>query len=116
LFPPAGSGWIPKVMICSSRSGSGIDEVWDTVLEYMALTHHNGYFEKRRMEQSKYWMYETINQSLKESFYHDSRIQKLLEQFEKKVLSGETTPFSPAKVLLEKYFRRRWIKLNRGRG
>jgi LAO/AO transport system kinase len=115
LFPPAGSGWIPKVMICSSRSGSGIDEVWDTVLEYMALTHHNGYFEKRRMEQSKYWMYETINQSLKESFYHDSRIQKLLEQFEKKVLSGETTPFSPAKVLLEKYFRRRWIKLNRGR-
>jgi len=115
LFPPASSGWVPKVMTCSSKSESGISEVWDTVLEYMAITHHNGYFEKRRLDQSRYWMYETINQSLKDTFYNDSRIQKLLEYFELKVLSGETTPFTPARILLEKYFKRRWIKLNRGR-
>jgi LAO/AO transport system kinase len=115
LFPPTASGWIPQVMTCSSRSCNGISYVWDTVLEYSALTYHNGYFEKRRMEQSRYWMYETINQTLKDSFYNDSRIQKLLEKFEKKVLLGETTPFTPARALLEKYFKRHWIKLNRGR-
>jgi LAO/AO transport system kinase len=112
LFPPAESGWIPKVMTCSSKSNTGIENIWDSVLEYIALTKHNGYFEKRRLEQSRYWMYETINQSLKDSFYHDRRIQKMLEINEKKVLLGETTPFTPARTLLEKYFRRHWIKLN----
>lgn len=115
LFPPTSSGWIPQVMTCSSRSCTGISYVWDSVLEYISLTYHNGYFEKRRMEQSRYWMYETINQTLKDSFYNDPRIQKLLEKFEKKVLKGETTPFTPARILLEKYFRRHWIKLNRGK-
>ena len=115
LFPPSESGWIPQVMTCSSKTNTGIENVWDAVLEYMALTHHNGYFEKKRLEQSRYWMYETINQNLKDSFYHDRRIQKLLEKYEKKVLLGETTPFTPAKELLEKYFKRHWIKLNYGR-
>ncbi len=115
LFPPTQSAWIPKVMTCSSRSGNGIASVWDTVLEYMALTRHNGYFEKNRLEQSRYWMYETINQNLKDSFYFDPRIQKLLEKYEERVLGGEITPFAPARALLEKYFKRHWIKLNRGR-
>jgi hypothetical protein len=39
----------------------------------------------------------------------------LLESYEKKVLLGESTPFTPAKALLEKYFRRHWIKLNSGK-
>jgi LAO/AO transport system kinase len=115
LFPPTESGWIPKVMACSSKTNAGIENIWEVVLEYMILTQHNGYFEKKRLEQSQYWMYETINQNLKDSFYHDRRIQKLLEKFEKKVLLGETTPFTPAKALLEKYFRRHWIKLNYGK-
>jgi LAO/AO transport system kinase len=115
LFPPSPSGWTPRVLMCSSKTNKGITEVWDTVLEYMALTYHNGFFERNRLDQSRYWMYETINQNLKDTFYFDRRIQKLLEKFENKVLKGETTPFTPAKVLLEKYFRRRWIKLNRGR-
>jgi len=115
LFPPTTSGWIPRVMTCSSKTNTGIDHVWDAVLEYMALAHHNGYFQKRRLEQSLYWMYETINQNLRDSFYHDRRIQKLLMNYEKKVLQGETTPFTPAKVLLEKFFHRRWLKLNNGK-
>ena len=115
LFPPSESGWIPRVMTCSAKTNTGINDVWDMVLEYMALTHHNGYFDRRRQEQSLYWMYESINQNLKDSFYHDKRIQKLLENYETKVLQGEITPFTPVRALLEKYFKRRWIKLNAGR-
>jgi LAO/AO transport system kinase len=115
LFPPTESGWIPKVLTCSSKTNTGIGKVWDTVLEYMALTRHNGFFERNRLEQSRYWMYETINQNLKDSFYNDKRIQKLLEIYENKVLQGESTPFTPAKTLLEKYFNRRWINLNYNR-
>lgn len=112
LFPPSASGWIPRVMTCSSKTNKGIGDIWDTILEYITSTKNSGYFDRHRLEQSRYWMYETINQSLQNSFYHDARIQKMLEKYEQKVLKGETTPFTPAKALLEKYFNRRWIKLN----
>ncbi len=115
LFPPSESGWIPRVMTCSAKTNSGIEDVWDMVLEYMALMNHNGYFDRRRQEQSLYWMYESINQNLKDSFYHDKRIQKLLENYKTKVLHGEITPFTPVRALLEKYYKRRWIKLNAGK-
>jgi len=115
LFPPAGSGWVPKVMTCSSKTGAGIEDVWEMIMEYTALTRHNGYFDKRRLEQSRYWMYEAINQNLRDSFYHDSRIQKLLEKYENKMLLGETNPFAPAKVLLGEYFRRRQAKAHEGK-
>jgi LAO/AO transport system kinase len=112
LFPPSESGWVPLVLTCSARTNVGILEIWNTILQYMELTRQKGFFEKKRLEQSRYWMYETINQNLKDSFYHDRRIQKLLKIFENKVLVGETTPFTPAKALMEKYFKRHWIKLN----
>lgn len=115
LFPPQASGWVPRVITCSAKTLTGLRELWDTILESMAFTRHNGYFDMRRSEQSRYWMFETIDQSLKDSFYHDPRIQKLLEKHEKMVLSGEVTPFTPAKALMEKYFKRRWIKINKGR-
>lgn len=99
-------------MTCSARTGMGIQEIWDTIIEYKNLSQQSGYFERRRLEQSRYWMYETINQNLKDSFYHDRRIQKMLVTLEAKVLKGETTPFTPAKLLMEKYFKRHWIKFN----
>jgi LAO/AO transport system kinase len=100
------------VLTCSARTKAGIGEVWNTVLEYAAFTQNNNYFDKKRMEQSRYWMYETINQQLQDSFYSDQRILKMLEREEARVLSGETTPFTPARALLDKYFTRRWLKFH----
>lgn len=111
LFPPSESGWIPRVITCSSKTGNGISEVWDNMLEYIGQTKSNGFFERNRKDQACYWMYETINQSLRDSFYHDKRIQKLLRNFEKMVVADEISPFAPARALLEKYFKRRYIKL-----
>ena len=111
LFPPSESGWIPRVITCSSKTGNGISGIWDNLLEYIGHTKSNGFFERNRKDQSCYWMYETINQSLRDSFYHDNRIQKLLRHYEKLVVEGETSPFAPAKALLEKYFKRKYIKL-----
>jgi len=111
LFPPSESGWIPRVITCSSRTGNGINELWELILEYIGQVKSNGFFEKNRRDQSCYWMYETINQSLRDSFYHDRRIQRFLQHYEKLAIEGEISPFAPAKALLEKYFKRRYIKL-----
>lgn len=104
LFPPAESGWNPPVRTCSSRDMSGISEVWNEVLNYMEHTKGNGFFLNRRRNQSTYWMYETINEALRNSFYNSKEIQQQIPLIEGKVLNETISSFAAAKQLLDKYF------------
>ena len=102
LFPPHESGTEPKVLTCSAYEKIGIQEIWDNILNYCSITQQNGYFDKRRREQSKYWMYETINEQLKNRFYNSQK--ENLKIAEEKVLKNEMSSFAAAFELLEKYF------------
>ena len=104
LFPAPESGWTPKVLCYSGFYGLGIKEVWDMVFEYVDFTKKNGYFEYRRAEQAKYWMYESINEQLRNSFYNNETIAALLPRTEQAVLDGKQTSFVAAKHLLDAYF------------
>lgn len=104
LFPAPESGWIPKVLTYSGFYGIGIKEIWDMIYEYFAFVKANGYFEHRRNEQAKYWMYESINEQLRDSFYNNPAVSSLLAYEEEQVLSGKTSSFSAARRLLDTYF------------
>jgi LAO/AO transport system kinase len=104
FFPRSESGWMPKVLCYSGFYGLGIKEVWDMIYEYIDFVKANGYFDYRRNEQSKYWMYETINEQLRSSFYNSSLIQDHLQEAERKVLTGRQTSFAAAGDLLDMYF------------
>lgn len=106
FFPLPDSGWTPKVLTYSGFYGLGIKEIWDMIDQYIAFVKENGYFEYRRNEQAKYWMYETINEHLKNSFYQDEHIMNMLENAEKSVQSGKVTSFVAAQKLLDAYFNR----------
>ena len=104
LFPPAKSGWIPRVETCSSIVPSGIDTIWDMILEFVAHIKNNSYFSEHRKEQSQYWMYETINENLKRSFYQNNALKEKINEYETKVLNDEMSSFEAAKILLDIYF------------
>ena len=104
LFPPTESGWEPKVLTYSGFYGYGIKEIWDMVYAYVEFVKANGYFEYRRNEQAKYWMYESINSKLRNNFYNNPTIADMLKAAEKSVLNGEKTSFVAAKQLLDAYF------------
>jgi len=103
LFPATESGWTPKVLTCSAYLKTGISEIWDTINEYLEMVKASEYFQHRRNEQSKFWMYETINEHLRNSFYQDEKIKAQLEESEKKVLKEEISSFVAAKKLLDYY-------------
>ncbi|MDO4159211.1 MAG: methylmalonyl Co-A mutase-associated GTPase MeaB [Prevotellaceae bacterium] len=105
FFPKPDSGWTPKVLCYSGFYGLGIKEIWDMVYEYISFVKDNGYFDYRRNEQSKYWMYETINEQLRNNFYNNQLIQQHLLDSERTVLNGEKTSFMAAKDLLDIYFK-----------
>ena len=104
LFPMAESGWSPKVLTYSGYYNLGIKEIWDMIYEYFAFVKANGYFEYRRNEQAKYWMYESINEHLRDSFYNNEKIISMLAAKEEEVLNGKLTSFVAAKKLLDAYF------------
>jgi len=103
LFPAPASGWKPKVLTCSAFHKTGIQEIWQNINEYLSHVKNNQYFQLRRNEQSKYWMYETINEKLRNDFYQNEQIIKLLDIAEKKVLKEEVSSFAAATNLLHTY-------------
>lgn len=104
LFPAHESGWTPHALACSSVEETGVKEIWQMVEEYINFTKQNGYFQHKRNQQSKYWMYETINEHLKRNFYNNPDIAAKLEAYEKLVLNDEISSFVAANRLLTQYF------------
>ncbi len=104
LFPKPESGWTPEVLTYSGFYGYGVKEVWDMVYRYFDFVKGNGFFEHRRQEQAKYWMYESVNEQLRNSFYFQPTIADMLKVLEADVLGGRKTSFVAAKQVLDAYF------------
>lgn len=101
LFPAPESGWFPKVLTYSGYYNLGIKKIWDMVGEYMEFTKKNGYFNYKRNEQAKYWMYESINDTLRETFYHNPAVENMLAYTEQQVLNNEISSFVAAKRMMD---------------
>ena len=104
LFPMPESGWRPKVYTCSAVAETGLEEVWKGVEEFLDHIESNGYFQSNRNQQNKYWMYESINDALKDSFYRDPAVAAHLADVEQRVLDAKLSSFIAAKELLDIYF------------
>ena len=101
LFPPNGSGWIPRVQTCSALTKSGIAELWDSIDEYFSLIQKNSFLELRRKNQANYWMYESIHDQLKERFYNHPAVKAKLSEMEKDVLAGKISSVAAANILMD---------------
>ena len=101
LFPTPPSGWTPEVLTYSGYFELGIPEVWDMIDRYFHFVKENGYFERRRLNQARYWMYETIDSELRRRFYDDPDRASLIAETERKVLDNRLSPFAAAQLLLK---------------
>lgn len=105
LFPPSASGWEPQVKTCSALNHIGISDIWNMVLEYTQMTKNSGYFDKNRLSQSAYWMFESINETLRSNFYHHPLIKQKLDEYLRLVSSDQKSSFMAAGELLDIYFK-----------
>lgn len=103
LFPSKESGWSPDVLTCSAYNKIGIDAIWENIEKYKKQTLDNGYFHKKRNEQSIYWMHETIEEQLKSNFYNHPAIKESLQKLEGQVLSDKMSSFVAANELLDTF-------------
>ena len=101
LYPLKESKWQPKVLTASALHNSGIEEINNMILTYIAITKENAYFNKKRNEQNKFWLLSTIEQQLKTNFYQNPKIKSALQEEIDNLENGKTTPFNAAKRLLD---------------
>lgn len=104
LFPESESGWRPKVLTYSGFYSLGIKEIWNMIDDYRHFTQDNGFFIQKRQRQSKWWMYQSINEVLQRSFYRCSEVEKLQPQIEQLILEDRLSSFIGANKLLDAYF------------
>lgn len=105
LYPPKESGWAPKTLLASALNNDGMNEIWDVVLQYFEIVKSNNYFERKRKDQNKFWLMQTIESRLKSEFYANPSVKTELEIQLKAIEENRTTPFAAAEKLLS-------IKLN----
>lgn len=98
LYPPKHNGWTPKVLQCSAIENQGIDEIWETIKEYIKTT--GDFFLEKRKQQNKYWLIQTIEDRLKADFYQNKEVQQEFELLLEKVINAKISPFLAAEQLL----------------
>lgn len=100
LYPPKESKWKPEVKLCSALYNEGISEVWKMIRDFETNTKENGHFQQNRLQQNKFWLYQTVNDYLKSRFYSNEKIKGALKEQLQLIEENKTTPFAAAKHLL----------------
>jgi LAO/AO transport system kinase len=101
LFPPRASGWMPRVVTCSSRTGEGVAAIWKMVLEHHGETVRSGWYEKNRREQTRKAMCAAIENGLRDRFFSYPGVKRDLARLETEVLEGRISAYRAARQLLD---------------
>lgn len=100
FIQPATPGWQPLVGACSALTGDGIEELWQTMMDFRQNTSESCEFASRRREQAKAWLHELIEENLKHMFMQHSGVKSRLADLEKAVVSKEMPAGYAARELL----------------
>jgi LAO/AO transport system kinase len=103
LLSASPSGWRPHVLISSAQTGSGIEDVWQTILKYKKQTQASGYFETNRQKQNISWLQEHFDQLLRSDFLSFKNLEITLTNIKHDVALQKISPHQGAQQLLTAY-------------
>jgi len=99
LFPPKESQWIPQAMSCSSLDKTGIDQLWETLLEYKKQTQSSGYFQKKRTDQKIAWYQELQQEQLNRFLRTHPKLKVGMDQIQAEMIAKNHSPLKASKQL-----------------
>ena len=100
LFPMPESGWTVRVSLCSAYTKEGVENLWNSVMEYVTFTKENGYFYHKRQQQSIRIMSEALESGLRERFYNAPGMEERIEALKQDILENKISPYAAADQLL----------------
>lgn len=101
---PKSALWRPRVMACSSVTGEGVEEVWDTMHDFWMSLREAGELSKRRQKQRVDWMWRLVQDEVEYRLKHLHELQTLVPILERQVMDGTTSPGTAAHEVLTQLF------------
>lgn len=96
----AGEHAAPPVLVGSSQSGDGIDELWRTIEQRLEARRKDGALDARRSRQAVAWLDRTVRDALLDEFLSAPDVERALESARGRVAAGEQVPTAAARQLL----------------
>ena len=79
---------------------TGIDEIWGTVLDHRQRLVATGELEAKRKKQAVDWMWSLLEEGLRERFYNNPDVKRMLPEMKREVEKGIIAPTNAAQRLL----------------
>ncbi len=96
----AGDADPPPVVVGSSVTGRGLDELWQAIEQRLARARSNGALQDRRQRQAGEWLDHAVRERLLAEFTGDTAIAAALQQARADVAGGRALPGAAARALL----------------
>jgi len=106
LFPANENQWIPKAQTCSAYENLGLDTIWTEMESFVNLTKINGWFERNRLNQQKYWLDTLVRNELIIRFKKIEEFEKLLELAEIDIANNAANAFTLAPDIVNQIFQK----------
>ncbi|WP_186758424.1 methylmalonyl Co-A mutase-associated GTPase MeaB [Echinicola salinicaeni] len=103
LLGVRGDGWIPKVLLCSSKNKRGLEEIWQLIRDFEQKMKASGYFNENRIHQREYWFYAYVQQILEARFYQNKDVKNKIQDILPAIKEGDFSPQSMARNLVNDF-------------
>jgi LAO/AO transport system kinase len=100
LIYPRDTLWRPPVLTMSALEGTGLQELWNTVLRHRDVLTQAGEFETKRRQQQVDWMWSMVRDTVLDQVVSNPRVKDIRAEVERQVHDGELTAALGAQRIL----------------
>jgi LAO/AO transport system kinase len=101
LLYPRDALWRPPVLVMSALEGTGLSELWATVLKHRQVLTDAGEFDARRRTQQVEWMWSMVRDAVLDRVASSATVRANRHDLERRVRDGELTPALAAQEILD---------------
>jgi LAO/AO transport system kinase len=92
ILTPRSAHWHPPVVTYSALTATGVDTLWQKILEHRTAMNVSGEFAGRRREQQVKWMWSMLEQRMMARLRADASVRAKVKRIEAEVADGRITP------------------------
>jgi LAO/AO transport system kinase len=101
ILSPRSEHWQPPVVTYSALAGTGIDTLWQKILDHRTAMNASGEFAARRRQQQVKWMWSMLEQRMMARLRADASMRAKVKKVEAEVADGRITPAVAAEEIAE---------------
>ncbi|MBV9321472.1 MAG: methylmalonyl Co-A mutase-associated GTPase MeaB [Mycobacterium sp.] len=101
LIYPRDTLWRPPVLTMSALEGTGLAQMWETVLRHRDVLTDAGEFEAKRRRQQVDWTWAMVRDAVLERVLSNPDVRNMRAEVERQVRDGELTPALAAQQIID---------------